>query len=391
MARHKRRREREESVEKQERRVKRKRRFYIRLLIALVVLALVVTVVRNWENLSPDTLIPRITEWFSGGGGYPVDVSGSSIYRMDTADNCVVLLSDTYITMVDTSGKEVMRRTHAYSDPLLRTNGKYVLVAEKGGRRLQVETRSKTVMTQTTEYSIVTATVHKNGAVAVVTAAEQGYNARLSVYSAQGKLIYQRLCGSMIADVAFSPNGKQLAVATVGAEAGAMRSSVEVFSIKSADSEPLFTHTATDILLMRVAYLSDSVITAVGDNAVWMYQPKKDVCNAFAVTDGELTAFAIGDDSTAVLVKPYGAATGGTVTYIKADGKTSDPVSVQGGCRDMAVSGNQYAVLTDGYLYKISSKGIQETWGVPTDGKWVARIGDRLMVLGLQQLSLYED
>lgn len=389
MAKHKK--QEQETEERRARRARRRRRFLLRMMIVLAVAAVVVTLVSNWEKLSPDTIVTQIGNLFSGGKGegFPVDVSGSPIYHMDTADDCTVLVSDTYVTMINTGGKEVMRRTHAFTDPLLRTNGKYILIAETGGRRFQLETRSKTVLTQTVEYDIVTAAVHTNGTVVVVTAAEQGYNARLSVYSSNGELIYQRLCGSIIADVAFSPNGKQVAIATIGAEKGAIRSAIEVLSLSSEQSDPLYTHAGTDIMLCRITYLTDAVIAAVGDSAVWLYQPAKETCGVYTFTDGELKAFAIGDKSVAVVTQPYGTAAGGTVAHIKTDGTAAFTAAIDGTCRDIAAAGDEYAVLTDARVYQLNAKGVAGQQEVSADGKRVVRIGNHVMVLGLQVLAQY--
>ena len=390
MAKHRKRKE-QESEERRARRGKRRRRVLIRAAVAAVAVALVLVVAFNWNTLSPVNLIGRIGSLFSGGGGsFPYDVSGSPIYAMDAADNCTVLLSDTYVTMINTSGGEAMHRAHSFTDPLLRTNGKYVLLAEKDGKRFRLETRSKTVLNKTLEYEIVTAAVHSNGNIAVVTTAEQGYNARLSVYATDGSLIYQRLCGTLIADVAFSPNGKDVAVATVGAEKGAMRSGIEVFSLHSQDSEPLCTYKRKDVLLLRIAYLSDSVIAAVGDNEVWMYHPWNDnVCNTYAFTDGELKAFAVGSSSVAIVTQPYGAATGGTLAYIGTDGNANAVCAIEGVCRDIAASGDAYVVLTDKYIYSYGFGGIGEPQSITSDSSRVVRLGQYAMVLGLQDLVQY--
>jgi len=381
----------EEDERSKKRRQKRRKRFIFRWIAVLAVAALVATVVRYWDKLSPDVLISEIGDFFTGGSsdGFPIDVSGNSMYQLETTENCTVLLSDTHLVMYNGKGNEVMRRTHSFADPMLRTAGKYMLIAERGGRRLQLETRSKTIITHTTGYDIVTAAVHTNGNVAVVTAAEQGYNARLTVYGKDGTVVYERLCSTLLTDVAFSPNGKQLAVATVSADKGAIYSAIEVLSLHSADSAPIYAYSGNDVLLCRVSYLSGSLITAVGDTAVWMYHPQKEKCDTYAVTDVEMKAFAIGDSTVAVITQPYGSSGDGTLAYIKSNGTAVYTAPIQGICRDVAAYKNTYAVLTDGYLYKVGSRNITETTEIPSDGKMVGRIGDAVTVLGLQNVIAY--
>lgn len=369
---------------------RRRRRFLLRLLLVTVFAAAIVFAVNNGDALSPSNWLPRIGAFFSGGGeGFPVDVSGNQIYRMEETSGGTVLLSDTYVTVIGSGGDEVMRRAHAFSDPQLRTAGKYILVAEKGGKRLQLETRAKTVQTVQTDYDILTTALHKSGSMAVVTGAQQGYNAAVSVYSVSGKLIYHRLCSSLVADVAFSPDGKQLALITIGAENGTMRSGVEIVAVNSTQSEMLYAHSETDVLLCRVAYLSDGTVTAVGDTAVWMYRPKKDVCNIYPLTDGSLIGYAIGNDSVMTVVKPYGANAGASIAYICSDATAAFTATAEGTFRDIAVSGNSYALLSDSYLYNIGSKGIVGSRVMTADGRLTATDGSKMLVLGLKTLSKY--
>ncbi len=388
MAKHERR---EEDERSKKRRQKRRKRFILRWVAVLVVAALVATVARYWDKLSPETLVEGIGSFFTGDGenGFPIDVSGNRIYQMETADNCTAILSDTYLALYNSNGSEVMRRTHSYAEPLLRSAGKYLLIAERGGKRLQLETRSKTIITHTTKYDIITAAVHTNGDVAVITEAEQGYNARLTVYRKDGTVLYERLCSTLLADVAFSPNGKNVAVAAISADKGAIHSAIEVLSLQSSDSAPVKMYGGNDVLLCRVSYLSGSLITAVGDTAVWMYHPQKDTCDVYTVTDGEMKGFAIGDNSVALVTQPYGSSGDGNFVYIKTNGTAAHTTAVSGMCRDVAAYKNTYAVLTEKNVYRLGGRGITATDEVPSDGKMVGRIGDTVTVLGLQNITAY--
>ena len=376
---------------KKVRKARRRRRFFLRLLLFAVVIAVGALLVKNWEALKPDTLIAKINGLLTGNSedGFPMDVSGNQILQMETAGGYTVLVSDTYVTMVNGSGAEVMRRAHAFSDPQLRTAGKYVLLAECGGKRLQLETVAKTVLSLSTDYDILTTAVHKNGNIAVVTASEQGYNASVTVYSAGGERLYHRQSSSLIADVAFSPNGDELALITVEAAGGSLSSAVKVVSIHSEDSAPLYTHSESNTLLCRLQYLSDSLIAAVGDTTVWMYRPKRDTCQIYRPADGEMQAFAIGEDSVVTVTAPYGSTAGGNVTYIGTDGSAAFTASVEGTVRDIAVSGNSYALLTSTQLYQVTGKGIVGSRTMTADGSRVAVSGSRVLVLGLQNLTQY--
>lgn len=375
----------------QKRRQKRRRRFLLRWAVVLVVLLLVMTLVRYWDKISPETLLEDIGTFFTGDSdsGYPVDVSGNRMYQMETADNCTAVLSDTYVALYNNSGNEVMRRTHAFAEPMLRTAGKYVLLVERGGRRLQLETRSKSVITHTTQYDIISATVHTNGNVAVITEAEQGYNARLTVYRKDGKMLYERLCSTLLSDVAFSPNGKNVAVSALGVDKGSLYSMVEVLSLQSSSSEPIYKYSGNDVLISRVAYLSNSLITAVGDTAVWMYRPQKEKCDIYTITDGEMKGFAISSNSVALVTQPYGSSGDGSFVYVKSNGTAAYTEQLQGVCRDVAAYKNTYAVLTETHMYRLGGKGITSTDEVPSDGKMIARIGDTVTVMGLQNITAY--
>ena len=92
--------------------------------------------------------------------------------------------------------------------------------------------------------------------------------------------------------------------------------------------------------------------------------------------------------TNAVVTQAYGTSDGGTLAYIKTDATASVTASVQGTCRDVSASDDRYAVLTDQAVYLLNEKAVQEQQAVSADSKRVARIGDRVMVLGLQALTL---
>ena len=106
MAKHKRL---EEDERSKKRRQKRRKRFILRWIAVLAVAALVATVVRYWDKLSPETLVDSIGDFFTGEseGGFPIDISGNRIYQLESTSNGIALLSDTHMAMYSNKGSEV--------------------------------------------------------------------------------------------------------------------------------------------------------------------------------------------------------------------------------------------------------------------------------------------
>jgi hypothetical protein len=122
-----------------------------------------------------------------------------------TSDGYLAVMNSTELSFYNGKGGEEVRRAHGFSDPAMHAAGKYVLVVEKGGRRLRLETRAKTVAEISTDFAIQTATVSENGCVAVLTAADQNYTTNIVVYDADGNVLYNRSRAEQGVSVALSP------------------------------------------------------------------------------------------------------------------------------------------------------------------------------------------
>ena len=151
------------------RRRRQRRKMIVRIAIVAAVVALGVVVWLNWSSLAPDKVWAWAQDLVDGGtGSYPVDLSGTGARRLDQVDSYTVVLTDSHLTYLNPAGAEVNRYGCAYSQPLLRTEGKYVLVAEQGARRLQLSTRSKMILEWNADLNIRAVSLNALGQVAVL-------------------------------------------------------------------------------------------------------------------------------------------------------------------------------------------------------------------------------
>lgn len=181
------------AAEKREMRRRRaRRRALLRGMILVALCAVLLLLWQNWDTLAPNRLLNRFQDMMgTSTGSYPVDLSGVTARRLDRSQTYSVLLTDSHLLYLNTNGAEVKRHGCAYAEALLRTAGRYVLVAEQGGRRIQLSTRNAIVAEWTADQDIITVSLNEKGQVAVLTHGLQGYAVQIKVYDRNGKLLYR--------------------------------------------------------------------------------------------------------------------------------------------------------------------------------------------------------
>lgn len=374
------------------RRRRHRRRLILRIAIAVAVCALAVLIVLNWNVLAPEKVWAWLQDVVSGGtGSFPVDLSGTGAQQVKQVDNYTVVLTDSHLLYLNASGAEVTRYECAYADPLMRTEGKYVLVAEQNGTRLQLSTRNKLVKEWKTEdksYTIQAVSLNAAGQTAVLAIGPQGYQIRLCVYNEEGKLLYFRDSNRNAIDLALSPDGSAITVTSVEADNGSLNTYMEVFSLKSS-GDPQSTHIETDTLLYRVKYLSGGKAAAVHEHGVVLMDPKSGETISYRTDEMRVLGYAISGDTVALAMRPYGDTAGGQVVLLSAAGTVTQTMPFTGEFRHLAGYNGTYTLLTNGYVHVLSADGIKGKAAAPADGLQAVWAAGKAVVMGRNQLDAY--
>lgn len=398
------------------RKKRRRRSFFARVMLRLLIVAVVfvagVWVYRNWDTLAPESLVIWLDEKFSGGekgAGFPVDIVGSEITAMTRLKNNLAVLSDNALILYNSRGGEVDRRIHGYAKPILRSAGDYLLIAEADGLRFRLESRSgtlldvpannektedgktTTVLDKPLENKIVTASVDARGNVTLVTGSSQSHMSEVLVYNKQGKRLYARRSAEhMVVDAAVSPDGKQVAMVSLSTDGGAMRSSLQVFDMSSAENAPIKEYAQNDLMLCRVIYFDGGTVLAVGDSACWVVNPSGTLFEKQSYPEYELIGMTEGENSAALVLRRYGNTDGGRLLVVRSTGDVAYTADFEGSFRDISPAGSEgYWLLTGGELLHAGGKGWDQRLDIPADGRMVCGLGDRAIVLGLTSLTEY--
>ena len=187
--------------------------------VILVLLAAVAGLVLwvNRANLTPENILDWVQEQVVGmgvGDGYPAAITGSVVSPKNFASSSgeAVMVSDTHLTVLNGTGKEVASRQHSFSEPVMKTNGSRTLIYNLGGTGYQVESRTKTVEKKNTEGNIFAGALSEDGHYAFATQAE-GYCGELTAYKPDGTAKFQYWFADYYpTSVALDPSGSHAAV-----------------------------------------------------------------------------------------------------------------------------------------------------------------------------------
>lgn len=371
------------------RRRRQRRRLMIRIAIMVAVVALGLVVWLNWNVLAPDKIWAWLQDWIGGGtGSYPVDLSGTGARRLEQVEDYTVVLTESHLTYLNASGAEVSRYGCAYSDALLRGEGKYVLVAEQGGRRLQLTTRQKMLGEWSTTHTIHAVSLNAEGQCAVLTDGPQGYWAQLCIYDAEGTLRYTRNLNRNAVDVALSPDGSTVSITTVETVDGSLNTHMEVFST-TASGGALTDYVAEDTLLYRIAYLSNGTLAAVHEQGVVLMNTTSGEVSTYVSQGMHVLGYAVSGESVALAVRAYGDTADGEVVVVSATGSESCCAPFTGEFRHLSGTDGQFAFLTDSHVYLLSAAGVEGRAEVSADGQQAVYAAGKAVVMGRNALNVY--
>lgn len=169
-----------------------------------------------------------------------------------------------YLSLIGSDGKIVWENTTTIVDPILRTAGNYILIAENCGKKLCLYNDSRLVFEADTEDNILTCNLSSNGDVVIVTE-KQAYKGAVVVFNREGNQIFAWSSGSddiLSADI--SSASRRVAVALLNSD-DKVKSTIQLFDMNETESkvQAIFE----DTILFDIDFTGDTV-NAFGDNCM---------------------------------------------------------------------------------------------------------------------------
>lgn len=334
-------------------------RWLYRVILILVVMVAGLFLWFNRANLSPDNLSEWIQSKVVGmgvGDGFPSDITnGRDIAKSNffVMDKNAVIVSDTSMTVLNSTAKELVRRQHSFSNPVAKAWGQRVLLYNLGGKGYQIENFSKPGNRGVTDADILAGAIAGNGRIALATESK-GYHSKLTVYLENGKPQYTYdFSECYVTHIALNRNGTRAAVAGVSVLNGGLVATVYLFDFSSP--KPLKQLTYTDNLILSLDYGQNGTITAIGDHMTSMISENGDKTD-FSYGAQSYLGSAVENGRAALLLAPYTNAATASLTLLDAKGKQTASVPLQQLAGAVSLYGDTTAVLLqDGSIASYSA------------------------------------
>ncbi len=327
-------------------------------------------------------------------GGIIYDTLPDSIKNIEKYSSGIVMLTDTAVDYLDSTGRKLASNSHQYSQPVMVPKASSILLYDKGGTSFRIEKNSKIYNTYTVANPITCASIDKRGNYAYVLNEDGGFQSHLYVYSYKGKKLFEWGSSSdYCIGTAISDNGKNIALSMLSVKNGEYLSKIIFFNFKA--NEAAYTVELPDCTVFRLEFLSGKNLAVFTDNGIYVidkngeyvkkadYSPSEIMhsgicdngisCVALALhgnsKDSLLTVFNKKLD--AVFTLEYNSAIhsvcssdkyvavllGGSVEIYDAKGMKTGSITIDEKCFDVAFSGRSLYILTVSGIYSFDAYG----------------------------------
>ena len=335
-----------------------------------------VAMAKDWADTARILLFP--------GTGWPQQTGVMEVKQLAAMNSSFVELGEEGCVVWSRTGTRLNSIQSGYARPALAVGKNRFVLYNRSGNELRVESRTQNLYTKTMENSITLCAMADNGTLAVVTE-DPGSAARLRVYSSS---MEQLLSWSLtIADgtplrLAFSPDGRRLAVAAVTVNGGQKGADFFVLSVTNfyvvtlAQGDPLLVGSGSGAA-QWLSWTGSQSILAVCDSRAVLYN----------ASGGERAAY----DFTGQTLRDISVDASGNTALLLASGQLCQAVMLG---RDLGVenttqvqasnriirAGDTFYLLTDTGMECLSTDGTSQ-WTQSLSARPQGLLADRRQLL----------
>lgn len=363
-----------------------------RIIIAIFVMFIAITIFVNKDNFTADNLQSWIQTTVTGtidGDGYPVSITGSVVSENNiiTSNENIAVISDTALTINDSTGKELLNYRHSFSEPAINEKNGYYIIYSIGGTSFTVINDDFETTDYTTTDKITVCDISSSGRYAVVTQPID-YNSNFSVYTSSGNLKFSYdFANGFITDIKLDDDGETGVVSVVDSKDGVMYTQIYMFDFDLA--EPIAQYTSENNIISQISYNSGVQFYFIGNNA--LVRSNGMTFEEFDYEGRSITAVSKLSNKTIISLTSY-SGDGPCSVYIFDNSITPKVIETETKVNALSGFGSVVSILTNDVIYAYdSSCNLIGTCEAGYDAKsFVMPSSKSVYVLGIREIRMYD-
>lgn len=289
------------------RRRRRARKLRSALLLAAAVLAVAAyfTGVYSEALAAAGEAFDSVRIALAPAAGWPVKTGVPEVVQLEGLAGGFVELGKQDLVVYSGGGNRLRSIQHGYARPALSAGNSRFCIYSRAGYELRVESRSRTLSTQTFDRPILLAEMSPNGSLAVVTDSSR-YMAELTIYDPAFRFRYAwnpTEKEGLPSRIAFAADNKRFAVACLTAENGSLTSNIFLLDTRSDQVTARITASGGQVLQMH--WLTADKLLVIYDHMAAVYDPATGEQKAVFSYGGEqLVSASVCGQNAALLFGP---------------------------------------------------------------------------------------
>ncbi len=264
---------------------------------------------------------------------------------------------------LDKSGAELWKIPAGAINPMIKTAGQYMLLADMGNKDFYIIEGKEIKWNKKTDGNIINIDISEGGHVSVIKEAK-GYKGVVTVYNLQGNEFFSRSVAERYpVSSRVSPFGKQVTIYSMDVSGIRVNSALEFTDMLG---KPLSgKYSKDDNIFPSIWYLNDSYIAAVGDSGIVCLDKNGNekwnrdfdgmkVCSS-GIVPGKYIVAAVSDNNQS----PVFSGGSSEVRILNMSGQQNGTFQTEGEVRNLAVQNDTIAVNTGREVNFVNMKGKQ--------------------------------
>ena len=275
---------------------------------------------------------------------YPYNLDSSKNVKVTPQNDKLNILTSVSCTVFNpTDATAVYTFSHGYANPVMSTAGNYFCVYDQGANRLRLDTLSSNVYETTTDFSVLTAAVSRNGNVIYATVSDDNKSQLVVMNSKRKKLMELDVNDGYIVALAIDSSGKKCAYATVNSTDAQLVTTVNTINVGDDAPRASFETAGSDLLDL---HYSQSGLYAVFTDCVYTVSSQKKQHMVFNQGDVNTVCFNYAtNDELVYIYSEYSSANENVLVHINSSGKVKTTVELSQLPKFVSSSSNEICVL----------------------------------------------